>query len=102
MINCDAFTTQAAGGVKYVNASSIGFIEQRKPEKEVTQNAPGITFTLSENGKPDREVLLYAQELNPLILTLDGKKVFADPANEARPGEASTVMNLSQCSEDAR
>ena len=75
-LNCDAFTTQAAGDVKYVNASSIGFIEQRKPEKEVTQNSPGVIFTLVEKGRPDREVLLYSQEPQPLILTLGGKRVF--------------------------
>jgi hypothetical protein len=75
--NCDAFTTRATNGPTYINASGIGILEQRKPEKEVTQNAPGVMFTLTESGKPDREVLLYGQEINPLILTLDGKKVFA-------------------------
>ena len=75
--NCDAFTSRATNGPVFVNGSGIGFLEQRKPELEVTQNAPGVTFTLSESGKPDKEVLLYGQELNPLILTLDGKKVFA-------------------------
>ncbi len=73
--NSDAFTTKATNGPKFLNASNIGMLEQRKPEKEVTQNAPGVTFTLLEKGKGDREVLLYAQELQPLILTLDGRKV---------------------------
>lgn len=75
--NSDAFTTRATNGPVYINGSGIGMLEQRKPEKEVTQNAPGLIFTLKEDGKPDREVLLYGQELNPLILTLDGRKVFA-------------------------
>ncbi len=75
--NCDAFTTRATNGPKYLNASGIGMLEQRKPEKEVTQNAPGLIFSLSEAGKPDREVLLYGQELSALPLTLDGKQVFA-------------------------
>lgn len=74
--NSDAFTTKATNGPHYLNASGIGLLEQRKPEKEVTQNAPGLIFTLSEPGKTDREVLLYGQELNPLPLTLDGKQVF--------------------------
>jgi hypothetical protein len=74
--NCDAFTTRATNGPTYINASGIGILEQRKPEKEVTQNAPGVMFTLMESGKPDREVLLYGQEINPLILTLGGKRVF--------------------------
>ena len=30
----------------------IGMLEQRKPEKEVTQNAPGVIFTLAERGQP--------------------------------------------------
>jgi hypothetical protein len=75
--NSDAFTSRATKGPVFVNGSGIGFLEQRKPELEVTQNAPGVIFTLTESGKADREVLLYGQELNPLILTLDGKKVFA-------------------------
>ncbi len=74
--NCDAFTTMATGGPKYINPSDIGMLEQRKPEKEVTQNAPGLTMTLTEKDKPDRDILLYGQELQPLILTLNGKKVF--------------------------
>ncbi|MDB5103661.1 MAG: hypothetical protein JWP91_1350 [Fibrobacteres bacterium] len=75
--NSDAFTTKATNGPTYINGSGIGMLEQRKPEKEVTQNAPGVIFTLSEQGKPDREVLLYGQELNPLNIALDGKRVFA-------------------------
>lgn len=75
--NSDAFTTKATNGPHYLNASGIGLLEQRKPEKEVTQNAPGVIFTLSEPGKADREVLLYAQEPNPLTLDLGGKRVFA-------------------------
>lgn len=75
--NADAFTTQATKGPHYLNASGIGMLEQRKPEKEVTQNAPGVIFTLSEPGQADREVLLYAQEPRPLGLTLGGKQVFA-------------------------
>src|SRR5690606_23113238 len=75
--NSDAFTTRATNGPVYINASGIGMLEPRKPEKEVTQNAPGIVFTLMEKGKEDREILLYGHELQPLILTLDGKKVFS-------------------------
>lgn len=75
-INCDAFTTQATKGPKYINASGVGMLEQRKPEKEVTQNAPGIIMTLTEKDKPSREILLYGQEQQPLMLTLNGKKVF--------------------------
>jgi hypothetical protein len=72
--NCDAFTTQASGGPKYLTASGIGFIEQRKPEKEVTQNSPGVVFTLSEAGQPDREILLFGQEIIPLRLKVGGKQ----------------------------
>jgi hypothetical protein len=75
--NSDAFTTQATKGPHYLNGSGIGLLEQRKPEKEATQNTPGIIFTLTEPGQADREVLLYAQEPKPLSLTLDGKRVFA-------------------------
>jgi hypothetical protein len=74
--NSDAFTTRATNGPKYINGSGIGMLEQRKPEKEVTQNAPGLIFTLSETGKPDQEILLYGQELHALPLLLDGKAVF--------------------------
>jgi hypothetical protein len=73
--NSDAFTTAATQGPKYVNPSGIGTLEQRKPEKEVTQNAPGLIFTLIEPGKPEKEILLYGMEQVPLLLTLDGRKV---------------------------
>jgi ResB-like family len=73
--NCAAFTTRATGGPQFLNASNIGMIEQRKPEKEVTENAPGLTMTLNEKDKPAREILLFGQELHPLTLTLNGKKV---------------------------
>lgn len=73
--NSDAFTTAATQGPKYVNPSGIGTIEQRKPDKEVTRNAPGLIFTLMEPGKPDKDILLYGLEQVPLLLTLDGKKV---------------------------
>ena len=74
--NSDAFTTAATKGPKYINPSGIGMIESRKPDKEVTRNAPGLIFTLIEPNKPEKEILLYGMELVPLILTLDGKKVF--------------------------
>ncbi|MEO7425833.1 MAG: cytochrome c biogenesis protein ResB [Fibrobacteria bacterium] len=74
-LNSDAFTTRATNGPTYINASGIGMLEQRKPEKEVTQNAPGIIFTLLESGKPDREILLYGPEIQTLMLTIGGKKV---------------------------
>lgn len=73
--NADAFTTQATNGAKYVNPSGVGTLEQRKPDKEVTRNAPGIIFTLAERNKPEKDILLYGLEQVPLILTLDGKRV---------------------------
>jgi hypothetical protein len=73
--NSDAFTTAATRGPKYVNPSGIGTLEQRKPDKEVTRNAPGLIFTLMEPGKPDKEILLYGLEQVPLLLTLSGKPV---------------------------
>ncbi|HKP95961.1 MAG TPA: cytochrome c biogenesis protein ResB [Fibrobacteria bacterium] len=76
-VNSDAFTTRATNGPVYINPSGIGMLEQRKPEKEVTQNAPGLIFTLMEAGKPDKQILLYGQELQTLRLTLDGKAVSA-------------------------
>jgi hypothetical protein len=76
-VNSDAFTTRATNGPKYINPSGIGMLEQRKPEKEVTQNAPGLIFTLIEPGKENKEILLYGQELQPLMLNLGGKKVTA-------------------------
>lgn len=91
--NSDAFTTKATGGPHYLNASGIGLLEQRKPEKEVTQNAPGVIFTLSEPGKPDREVLLYAQELKPLSLTLGGKQVSAQLRLKHYPLPFSLKLN---------
>ncbi len=75
LTNSEAFTKQASTKA-YVNASGIGFLEGRKPEKEVTRNFPGLTFTLRENGKPDQEVLMYGAEIQPLILKLNGKTVF--------------------------
>ncbi|MBW8889577.1 MAG: cytochrome c biogenesis protein ResB [Fibrobacteres bacterium] len=91
--NSDAFTTQATNGPHYLNGSGIGLLEQRKPEKEVTQNAPGVIFTLSEPGQPDREVLLYAQEPRPLSLTLAGKKVFAQLRLKHYPLPFSLKLN---------
>lgn len=73
--NSDAFNTQATAGAKYINPSGIGTLEQRKPDKEVTRNAPGIIFTLTEQGKQPKEILLYGMEQVPLILTMGGKKV---------------------------
>lgn len=73
--NADAFTSQATSGAKFINPSGIGAMEQRKPDKEVTRNAPGIIFTLSEPGKDDKEILLYSMEQVPLILSLGGKRV---------------------------
>ncbi len=73
--NCDAFTTKATGGPKFINPSAIGMLQSRKPEKEVTQNAPGITLVLTEKDKPPLDILLYGQEQQPLQLTLDGKRV---------------------------
>lgn len=74
--NSNAFTTAATQGPKYVNASGIGTLEQTLPDKEVTRNAPGLIFTLTEQGKQPKDVLLFGMELVPLILTLDGKQVF--------------------------
>jgi hypothetical protein len=91
--NCDAFTTKATNGAHYLNGSGIGLLEQRKPEKEVTQNAPGVIFTLSEPGQADREVLLYAQEPQPLSLTLGGKRVFAQLRLKHYPLPFSLKLN---------
>ena len=73
--NCDAFTTKATGGPKYISSSGIGMLEQRKPEKEVTQNAPGIMFSLTEKDKPSLDILLYGQENQAMVIPLDGKQV---------------------------
>jgi hypothetical protein len=73
--NSDAFTTRASGGPRYINPSGIGMVEQRKPDKEVTRNAPAVIFTLQEAGKDGKDILLYGLEQVPLITTLDGKKV---------------------------
>ncbi len=91
--NSDAFTTKATNGPHYLNGSGIGLLEQRKPEKEVTQNAPGVIFTLSEPGQANREVLLYAQELKPLSLTLGGKQVFAQLRLKHYPLPFSLKLN---------
>jgi hypothetical protein len=76
--NAAAFTTMATGGVMpYLNASRIASMEPRKPEKEAAQNAPGVIATLHVDGPgapPDRDVLFYGLERNPLALTLGGEK----------------------------
>ena len=92
-LNSDAFTTQATKGPHYLNGSGIGMLEQRKPEKEVTQNAPGVIFSLSEPGQANRDVILYAQELKPLSLTLGGKQVFAQLRLKHYPLPFSLKLN---------
>jgi len=75
--NSAAFNEKVTGGkLPYVNPSGIASIEQKKPEKEVTQNVPGMVFTLHEKGKPNKEVLLYGMEMQPLILRNKGKTIF--------------------------
>lgn len=80
--NCDAFTEESGktGADKqeivYLNASNVAVLEARKPEKEVTQNVPGLLFTLSEPGRDARHILLYGAESQPLSLMMGGRRVF--------------------------
>ena len=75
--NAEAFTDQATGGASpYLNASGIAFMEARKPEKEVTDNAPGLVATLIEPGKKDRKFFLYGLEEKPLVLRIGDEWVF--------------------------
>ena len=70
--NAAAFTTMATGGVMpYLNASRIASMEPRKAEKDAGQNAPGLIATLHVDGIPDRDVLFYGLERNPLAITLE-------------------------------
>jgi hypothetical protein len=76
-VNADAFTDRATGGRSpYWNVSGIAYLEARKPEKEATQNAPGLIATLHENGKKNREILLYGLERSPLALKIGDQRVF--------------------------
>lgn len=77
--NSTAFTEKATGGkLPYVNPSGIATLESKAPEKEVTQNAPGIFFTLKLPGKKPMEVLLFGGESQPLIFTTaEGKTLHA-------------------------
>jgi hypothetical protein len=75
--NAAAFTSLATGGLMpYLNASGVASMEERRPEKEAPQNAPGVIATLHVPGSPDREILLYGLESKPLALTLGGERVY--------------------------
>ncbi len=75
--NAEAFTDQATGRITpYLNASGIAFMEERKPEKEVTDNTPGLVGTLIEQGQKDRKFFLYGLEQKPLVLKVGGEWVF--------------------------
>ncbi len=90
--NADAFTSQAAAGPAFISASGIGFLEPRKPEKEVTQNLPGITFTLTEQGKEGMDIVLYGGEFKPLMLTLNDRRVFLQLRRKHYPLDFSMTL----------
>lgn len=84
--NAEAFTDQATARVTpYFNASGIAFMEERKPEKEATDNAPGLVGTLVEQGQKDRKFFLYGLEQKPLILRIGGEWVFCQLRRKHHP-----------------
>jgi cytochrome c biogenesis protein ResB len=92
--NAVAFTSMATGGaMPYLTASGIAAMESRKPEKEATQNAPGVTATLHVPGAPDREILLYGLESKPLALTLGGERVYLQLRRRHYPLDFSLKLN---------
>jgi hypothetical protein len=92
--NAAAFTSLATGGeMPFLNASGIASIEARKPEKEAPQNAPGLTGTLSVPGAPDREILLYGLESQPLALTLGRERVLLQLRRRHYPLDFSLKLN---------
>ena len=92
--NAEAFTDRISGGkLPFINASGIAYIEARKPEKEVTANAPGLIATLSEQGRPDRKILLYGLEDKPLMLQLGCEWVFCQLRRKHYPLPFSLRLN---------
>jgi hypothetical protein len=94
--NAAAFTSMATGGMMpYLNASKIASMEERKPEKEAPQNAPGVIATLHTDGPDggsDRDILLYGLENNPLAVTLGGQRVFLQLRRRNYPLEFSITL----------
>jgi hypothetical protein len=74
--NAAAFKSPVNDSVLFLNASGVGFIESRKPEKEVTLNNPALIFTLKTEGKPDRKILLFGMEVNPFLVSIGDKQVW--------------------------
>lgn len=92
--NAAAFTSSATGGtLPYLNAAGIAAMERRPPEKEAPQNAPGLIATLSEEGEPDREILLFGLEPRPLALTVGGQRVFFKLRRRHYPLSFSLTLN---------
>jgi hypothetical protein len=92
--NAAAFTSMATGGVMpFLNASRIASMEARKPEKEAPQNAPGVIATLKVKGQPDRDILLYSLERNPLALTIGEERVFLQLRRRNYPLDFSITLH---------
>jgi hypothetical protein len=76
--NAEAFTDRVTGGASpYLNTAGIAYLEARKPEKEVAENAPGLIVSINEGGQKERKALFYGLEIKPLALKLGGQRVFA-------------------------
>ncbi len=92
--NAAAFTSMATGGVMpFLNASRIASMEPRKPEKEAPQNAPGLIATLHVNGAPDRDILLYALERNPLAISIGDQRMFLQLRRRNYPLDFAIKLN---------
>lgn len=92
--NAAAFTSNATGGVMpYLNASRIASMEPRKMARESPENAPGVVATLHREGEPDRDILLYGLERNPLAVTIDGERVFLQLRRRNYPLDFSLTLN---------
>ncbi len=92
--NAAAFTSAVTGGtLPYLNASGVASIELRRPEKEAPQNSPGLIATLSEDGQPDREILLFGLEPRPLALTVGGQRVFFQLRRQNYPLDFALKLN---------
>lgn len=72
--NCTAFKSRSnANDSDFINASGIESLRELPPDKEPSNNSPGIILSL--NGV-EKDILLYGNEQVPTAIELNGKKIF--------------------------
>ena len=75
--NAEAFSSRGTDSGIWINGSNIDYLEEIRSSKDPQENSPGLLLKIETLDKSVSNILLYARDINPVLITFNGGRVFA-------------------------